>query len=79
MAAGNGSEPTGLAQAILLDDPGFLRGIVERAVQAILEAEMTAHLGAARDERGEGRTGYRNGAKPRTLTTRVGTLELRVP
>src|SRR5215207_8088675 len=79
MAADNGSERAGLAQAILLDDPGFLRGIVERALQAILEEEMTAHLGAARYERGEGRTGHRNGYKPRTLTTRVGTLELRVP
>src|SRR5215204_4288588 len=79
MAERNGSDRTGLAQAILLDDPGFLRGIVERAVQAILEEEMTAHLGAARYERGEGRTGYRNGSKPRVLTTRVGAVELRVP
>ena len=79
MAEGNGSGLAGLAQAVLLDDPGFLRGIVERAVQAILEEEMTAHLGAARYERANGRTGYRNGHKPRTLTTRVGTLELRVP
>jgi putative transposase len=79
MAEHNGSDLAGVAQAILLDDPGFLRGIVERALQAVLEEEMTAHLGAARYERGEGRTGYRNGHKPRTLTTRVGTLELRVP
>ena len=79
MAAGNGSDLAGVTQALLLDDPGFLRGIVERTLQAILEEEMTAHLGAARYERGEGRTGYRNGAKPRTLTTRVGVLELRVP
>src|SRR5215204_7487087 len=79
MAERNGSDRTGVAQALLLDDPGFLRGIVERALQAILEEEMTAHLGAGRYERGEGRTGYRNGSKPRTLTTRVGTLELRVP
>ncbi len=79
MATGNGSERASLAQAILVDDPDFLRGIVERALQAILEEEMTAHLGAARYERGEGRRGYRNGAKPRTLTTRVGTIELRVP
>ena len=79
MAEGNGSEPTGLAQAMLLDDPGFLRGIVQRTLQAVLEEEMTAHLGAGRYERGAGRTGYRNGAKPRTLTTRVGMLELRVP
>ncbi len=79
MAKGNGSEQTELAQAILLDDPDFLRGIVERALQTILEAEMTAHLGAGKYERGDGRTGYRNGYKPRSLTTRVGTLELRVP
>src|SRR4026209_726412 len=79
MAEANGSERTGLAQAIRLDDPDFLRGIVERALQAILEEEMTAHLGAARYERGEGRTGHRNGATPRTLLTRVGTLTLQVP
>jgi putative transposase len=79
MATSNGSERASLAQAILVDDPDFLRGMVERAVQVILEEEMTAHLGAARYERGEGRTGHRNGSKPRTLTTRVGTLELRVP
>ncbi len=79
MAERNGTDRTGLAQAILLDDPGFLRGVVERALQAILEEEMTAHLGAARYERAEGRAGYRNGYKPRTLGTRVGTLHLRVP
>ena len=79
MATGNGTEQAGWAQAILLDDPDFLRGIVERALQTILEAEMTAHLGAGKYERGDGRTGYRNGHKPRMLTTRVGTLELRVP
>jgi len=79
VAERNGSEPVGLAQAILLDDPGFLRGLVERALQAILEEEVTAHLGAARYERAEGRAGCRNGYKPRTLRTRVGPLELRVP
>jgi putative transposase len=79
MAAANGSDLAGVAQAVLLDDPEFLRGIVERALQAVLEEEMTAHLGAARYERGEGRSGYRNGHKPRALTTRVGTIELRVP
>ena len=79
MAERNGSDLAGLAQAVLLDDPGFLRGIVERALQAVLEEEMTAHLGAARYERGDERRGYRNGHKPRTLTTRVGPLELRVP
>jgi putative transposase len=68
-----------LAQEVLLDDPGFLRGIVERVVQQLLEAEMTEHIGAAPYERTERRTGQRNGYKPRTLRTRVGTLNLLVP
>ena len=42
------------AQAALLDDPEFLRGLVQGALQAILEAEMTAHLGASRYERTRG-------------------------
>jgi transposase-like protein len=68
-----------LAQEVLLDDPGFLRGIVQRLVQQLLEAEMTEHIGAAPYERTERRTGQRNGYKPRTLRTRVGTLNLLVP
>jgi len=79
MAERDGRGLAGAAQAALLDDPEFLRELVQGAVQAILEAEMDAHVGAGRYERSEGRTGYRNGAKPRTLQTRVGTLELRVP
>src|SRR5215211_166187 len=37
-----------LVQEVLLDDPGFLREIVERAVQQILEAEMTEHTHATK-------------------------------
>lgn len=36
-----------LAQEVLLDSPGFLREVVERVLQEILEAEMTDHVGAA--------------------------------
>ena len=79
MAERDGRGLAAAAQAALLDDPEFLRGLVQGALQAILEAEMTAHVGAARYERAEGRVGYRNGHKPRTLTTRVGTIDLRVP
>ena len=68
-----------VAQGILLDDPGFLKEIVERVLQELLEAEMTEHVGAAPYERSEGRTGHRNGYKPRTVRTRVGTLNLAVP
>lgn len=75
----DGTGTRGLTQAVLLDDPEFLREIVERTIQAILDAEMTAHVGAERYERTGERRGYRNGYKSRTLTTRVGTLELLVP
>ena len=68
-----------MAQEVLLDDPTFLKEIVERVVQELLEAEMTDHIGAAPYERSEKRTGHRNGYKPRTLRTRVGTLNLLVP
>ncbi len=78
MAMRNGSD-LGTRPQSVIDDPEFLRGLVERTVQAILDAEMSAHLGAERYERGEERRGYRNGTKPRTLVTRVGTLQLAVP
>ena len=35
------------AQGVLLDDADFLREIVERVLQEVLEAEMTEHIGAA--------------------------------
>ncbi len=68
-----------MAQEALLDDAGFLRGIVQRVVQEVLETEMTEHIGAAPYERSVTRAGHRNGHKPRTLRTRVGTLNLLVP
>jgi putative transposase len=70
---------TQMAQEVLLDDPSFLREIVERVMQQLLETQMTEHIGAAPYERSEKRTGQRNGHKPRTLRTRVGTLNLLVP
>src|SRR5918998_4934798 len=68
-----------VAQGVLLDNPGFLKEIVERVLQELLEAEMTDHVGAAPYERSTERKGHRNGHKPRALRTRVGTLNLLVP
>lgn len=75
-------DPTRLntvTQATLVDEPDFLRELVQQALQTLLEAELEAHLGAGRYERTDARRGYRNGYKPRTLQTRVGTLDLLVP
>jgi transposase-like protein len=56
-----------------------LRQLLESVVNQVLEAQMSEHVQAEPYERTEERRGYRNGYKPRQLTTRVGTLNLRVP
>jgi putative transposase len=56
-----------------------LRGLMEHMLQRLLEQEVTAFLKAEPHQRTDERRGYRNGHQPRTLTTRVGRLELRVP
>jgi putative transposase len=59
--------------------PDGLREIVRAVMQEMLEAEMTDALGAEKGERTAARLGYRSGYYTRTLVTRVGKLELRVP
>src|SRR5438309_3217758 len=66
-------------KALLREDEEILRALVRTALQEVLEAEMTEALGAEKGERAEGRQGYRSGYYGRTLITRVGKLELRVP
>lgn len=66
-------------KALLGSDEGFFQEVVREAVQEALEAEMTDCLGADKSERSSGRRGYRSGYYTRSLVTRVGTLELRVP
>ena len=61
------------------EDEDFLRAMVQSLVEATLEAEMTMALGAEKGERSADRLGYRSGYYGRSLVTRVGTLELRVP
>jgi putative transposase len=60
-------------------DEDFVRAGLEALLQAALEAEMTAAIGAEKGERTEARLSYRSGYYGRSLITRVGTLELRVP
>ena len=63
----------------LLNDPNFLREGLQRFLQQFLEEEITQFLHADPYERTEDRQGYRNGYKPRQLTTRVGRIELALP
>src|SRR5215472_17155363 len=63
----------------LARDEDFVRAAVEALVQAALAAEMSEAIGATKSERTETRLSYRSGYYSRSLITRVGTLELRVP
>src|SRR5215831_13725399 len=58
---------------------GQLAHLVEEVLNQVLQAQVTEQLQAAPYERTDERRGYRNGYKPYQLTTRVGTLTLRVP
>jgi transposase-like protein len=66
-------------RVLLSQDKDWLRQQVQGLVQEVLEQEMNETLGAGRYERGDGRRGYRSGHYRRSLITRVGKLELRVP
>jgi transposase-like protein len=56
-----------------------IREKARELIEEILEEEVEEALGAGRSERRAERTGYRHGVKPRRLTTRSGTLDVKVP
>jgi putative transposase len=61
------------------EDVDFLREGARVFGEALMELEVTRHVGAERHERTAERTGQRNGYREREWDTRVGTIELRVP
>ncbi|HSN84064.1 MAG TPA: IS256 family transposase [Polyangiales bacterium] len=64
---------------LMKEDKDILKEVVQTALQEILEAEMNEHIGAGPYERSGERRGYRAGYYSRSLITRVGKIELRVP
>jgi putative transposase len=66
-------------KALLEEESDFLRPMVRGVIQEFLEAAMAEAVGAEKGERVEGRVSYRSGYYARSLITRVGKLELRVP
>jgi putative transposase len=77
-----------LDQSALLEVLEMLKGgdveeRVRRAAttiyQALIEAELTAVIGAGPHERTPQRVAQRNGHRPKTITTTAGDLELRIP
>ena len=53
--------------------------LARHGVQQLIELELAAVLDADRHERSEERSGYRNGSRPRLLTTQVGDIPLAIP
>lgn len=68
-----------LRKAQLAEDVDFLREGVQVLAQAVMDLEVTQHVGAEPYERTSARTGQRNGTRDREWDTRVGTIELKVP
>ena len=66
-------------QEIFGVDKDSLKELLREVLQEVLEQEMTDALGAEKGERTSGRVGYRSGYYSRSLVTRVGKLELRIP
>src|SRR5512143_891857 len=71
-----------MALAELLQKSGdgdFLRTVAEAVLQILMEADVEGLIGAGRHERSAERLNWRNGYRERTLDTRLGQLQLRIP
>ena len=60
-------------------DGDFLRNVAEAVVQLLMAADVEGLIGAGRHERTLDRATYRNGYRDRSLDTRLGSLQLRIP
>ncbi|MBB4860874.1 transposase-like protein [Novosphingobium chloroacetimidivorans] len=60
-------------------DSDFLRSVAESVLQIIMEADLDGLIGAGRHERSGERSTWRNGYRNRSLDTRLGTLNLKIP
>src|SRR5262249_2382223 len=69
-----------LAELLEKAGEGVLLGAVAEAVlQLLMETDVEGLIGAGRYERNGERTPWRNGPRDRTLDTRLGALQLRIP
>src|SRR6202007_2364309 len=71
-----------MALAELLQKSGdgdFLRSVAEAVLQILMETDVEGLIGAGRHERTGDRLNYRNGYRERSLDTRLGSLQLRIP
>lgn len=69
-----------LSQSLKAADAGeMMRTMLGFMLQALIDAEATAHIGAGPHERSTERTTLRNGARDKTVSTTAGDLTVRIP
>jgi putative transposase len=67
-----------LLQEVFSNKDGMKR-FLEEVVNQAMQGEVAQQLEAAEYQRTGSRRGYRNGTKPRKLSTRIGSLDLSIP
>ncbi len=66
-------------QVLTGDRESAIKYLFERILNELMKAESEEQLGAAKHERTDGRSDYRNGTRERGLNTRIGKITLKVP
>jgi len=61
------------------DGGELMRRLLGGMLQAVVDAEATAHIGAGVHERSEDRTTQRNGTRDKLVTTAAGDLTVKIP
>jgi putative transposase len=61
------------------DGGELMRRLLGGVLQAVVDAEATAHIGAALHERTDERTTRRNGTRDKVVTTAAGDLTVKIP
>jgi putative transposase len=80
MTANRKSKPSVVSiEGLLGQNRDVFKELLRESLQEALAAEMTEAIGAEPGERTAERSGYRAGYYSRSLVTRIGKLELRVP
>lgn len=60
-------------------DGDFMRETMSLILQKLMEAEVSARIGAEKYERNDERNNQRNGTRTRPYETRLGTIDLKIP
>ena len=75
----NNTEIFEMMQTLMNEGMQGFPTVMARMYNLAMQFEREMHLNASKYERTEGRTGYANGYKPKTITTGSGKIQLQIP